>query len=140
MTENQNSISYFDHDADIGIRVCAATLERAFEMAAEAMFAVMVDLSAVGEAEHIEFSFEEADLELALVQSLNRLLAESRTHGLALKRFAVRREDDHWLGEAWGAPWQKDSERGTEVKGATLTALSVAQEGDHWQVQCVVDV
>jgi SHS2 domain-containing protein len=30
--------------------------------------------------------------------------------------------------------------RGTEVKGATLTALSVRHDAQGWQARCVVDV
>jgi SHS2 domain-containing protein len=31
-------------------------------------------------------------------------------------------------------------ERGTQVKGATLTALSVRQQGEGWEARCVVDL
>jgi SHS2 domain-containing protein len=31
-------------------------------------------------------------------------------------------------------------ERGTQVKGATLTALQVTPQGDSWEARCVVDL
>ena len=45
-----------------------------------------------------------------------------------------------WRGGASGEPWRRDLERGTEVKGATLTMLEVKQERDGWRARCVVDV
>ncbi|MBI4507046.1 MAG: archease [Chloroflexi bacterium] len=131
---------YFDHDADIGIVDRGATPEAAFEAAAEATFAVMVDIRTLRATTRIVFAFDETDLELALVAWLNRLLAEARSAGQALGRFRLRREDDHWTGEAWGEPWRADLERGVEVKGATLTMLAVRAADVGWEARCVIDV
>ena len=131
---------YFDHDADIRVVGRGQNLEAAFEAAAHAMFAIMVDCGAVGEAEHVQFEFEEPDPEFALVTWLNRLLAEARSRGLVFGRFHVERDGSHWRGEAWGGPWRPDLERGTEVKGATLTMLAVRESGEGWEARCVVDV
>lgn len=131
---------YFDHDADIGIVGRGATPEAALEAAAEATFAVMVDIGALRATTRIVFAFDEADVELALVTWLNRLLAEARSAGLALGRFRIRRQDDHWTGEAWGEPWRADLERGVEVKGATLTMLSVRATAAGWEARGVIDV
>lgn len=128
--------NYFDHDADIGVSGRGATLEAAFEAAAMATFAIMADLSQVREARSVRFEFEEADPELALAAWLNRLLAEN----LVFCRFRLARRDGRWQGEAWGEPWREGLERGTEVKGATLTMLSVRQGENGWEARCVVDV
>lgn len=132
--------AYFDHDADIGIIGQGETLEQAFEAAARAMFGIMADPAGVRTETRVRVSFEEADLELALVTWLNRLLAAAREAGLALGKFALRHEGARWEGEAWGSAWEPGRERGTEVKGATLTMLSVKQVGGNWEVRCVVDV
>lgn len=132
--------AYFDHEADIGIIGQGETLEAAFEAAAEATFAVMVDLAAVRPTTAVRVEFEEPDPELALVTWLNRLLAEARRAGLVLGRFRLRREDSRWSGEGWGEPWREDLERGVEVKGATLTMLSVRPVDGGWEARCVVDV
>lgn len=134
------SFDYFEHDADIGVIGRGATLEEAFEGAAEAMFAIMVDAAQVRQLVQIAFAFAEEDLELALVTWLNRLLAEARQRGLVLGRFRLNRAAGQWLGEAWGAPWDANMERGTEVKGATLTMLRVGQVDGIWEARCVVDV
>lgn len=132
--------SYFEHDADIGVVGRGATLEAAFARTAEAMFGIMADLSALRDDEQVTFEFDESDVELALVTWLNRLLAAAHSHGLALRRFSVRRDGSRWGGAAWGQRWNERLARGTEVKGATLTMLSVREDAGQWEARCVVDV
>jgi SHS2 domain-containing protein len=131
---------YFEHDADIGVVGRGATLEESFESAAAATFAVMADLSAVRPEQSVTLDFEEADVEIALVRWLNLLLGLAREHGLVFSRFWIERDGVNWRGGASGEPWRRDLERGTEVKGATLTMLEVKQERDGWLARCVVDV
>jgi SHS2 domain-containing protein len=131
---------YFDHDADIGVLGRGATVEEAFESAAQATFAIMADLTAVRPAQPVTVEFEEADVEIALVRWLNALLAAAREHGLILCRFWIERDGVRWRGGAMGEPWHAGLERGVEVKGATLTMLSVARADEGWTARCVVDV
>jgi len=135
-----NAPQYFDHEADIGIIGCGNTIIEAFVSAAEAMFSIMTDRDALEERSTIQIDFEEDDVELAFVTWLNLLIAHARCNGLVLKSFRLIRDDDHWVGEAKGEPWRDDLVHGTEVKGATLTALSVKKVDDHWEARCVVDV
>lgn len=134
------SFDYFDHDADVGVVGRGATIERAFEAAAAAMFAIMADPAAVRPLETVRVEFVETDPEFALVTWLNRLLAEARTRGLALTRFRLRHENGRWVGEADGQPWHAGIVPGTEVKGATLTGLRVGPVGMNVEARCVVDV
>lgn len=131
---------YFDHDADIGIIGRGSTLEHAFEAAAQAMFAIMIDLSALRTEVTVNFDFEEEDVELALVTWLNLLLAHARERQTVFSHFYLRREGNFWQGEASGQRWSRELERGVEVKGATLTMLSVNIINGQWEARCVVDV
>lgn len=131
---------YFDHDADIGVVGRGPSVERAFEAAASAMFAIMADPAVVRPTATVRVEFDEADPELALVTWLNRLLAEARTRGLALGRFRLQQEGGRWRGEADGQPWHAGIVPGTEVKGATLTGLHVGRVGHNVEARCVVDV
>lgn len=131
---------YFDHDADIGIIGRGNTLEHAFESAAQAMFAIMIDIAALQPEITVRFTFEEADVELALVSWLNLLLAHAREQCTVFSHFRLRREEGRWHGEASGQRWNRDMERGVEVKGATLTMLAVEQTPDGWEARCIVDV
>ena len=135
-----HSYEYFEHDADIGVVGRGATVERAFESAAEAMFAVMAEPASLREPAEVSVSFVEDDLDLALVQWLNALLGAARERGLVFRRFSLSRNGSRWEGRAWGEPWREEIERGVEVKGATLTMLSVKSGATGWEARCVVDV
>ena len=131
---------YFDHDADVGVVGRGATLEQAFVAGAEAVFSLITRLDGVRPRETIEVRFEEADPELAFVTWINQLLAHAHENGLVLGKFELEREGDRWRGRAWGEPWRDEMERGVDVKGATLTMLSVAQMDGGWEARCVIDV
>lgn len=131
---------YFEHDADVGIIGRGSTIEQAFEAAAQAVFAIMTDLDTVQPDTSVVFEFEEDDLELALVTWLNLLLGKARELGMVFCHFRIHRQGNLWHAEALGEKWHADLEHGVEVKGATLTMLSVKQTGAMWEARCVVDV
>jgi SHS2 domain-containing protein len=135
-----NETAYFEHGADIGVIGRGACLEDAFIGAASAMFAIMAAPGQVDESLSVEIAFEESDEEFALVAWLNRLLAEARLHGAVFRRFELKRNGDSYQGRAIGCVWNSSIDRGTEVKGATLTALSVKQGESGWEARCIVDV
>ncbi len=131
---------YFDHGADIGIIGRGPTLPTALASAAAAMFAIMVDPTKVQDRISVQFEFDELDPEFALVTLLNRLLAEARLQQAVFSRFDVTQDGLRWKVEARGEAWNEGLERGTEVKGATLTMLSVKALDSGWEARCVVDV
>ena len=131
---------YFEHDADIGVCGRGGSVEAAFVNAARAVFAIQTDLTAVRATRRLEIRFTETDTELALVRWLNALLGESRERGLALSDFGLARDGDRWQGWAAGEPWHDGLPRGTEVKGATLSMLSVQHRAAGWEARCVVDL
>lgn len=132
--------SYFEHDADIGIIGRGRTVEAALVSAAEATFGIMTDLSDVTPECEMAFAFEEEDAELALVQWLNLLIAHAQSLGIVPCRFELHRKGTLWKAKAWGSPWKAGMERGVEVKGATLTMLSVEAKDGYWEARCIVDV
>lgn len=131
---------YFEHDADIGIVGRGSTIEQAFESAAEAVFAIVTNLETVKPDIPVAFEFEEEDIEFALVTWLNLLLGKAHELGMVFGRFHIHRQGNLWQAEALGEKWHADLEHGVEVKGATLTMLSVKQIGGIWEARCVVDV
>jgi SHS2 domain-containing protein len=137
---SSESSAYFEHDADIGVCGRGASIEGAFLSAARAMFSIQTDLDSIRPGERVDILFEESDVELALVRWLNALLGASRRRGLAFRDFGLAREGAHWRGWAAGERWRETFERGTEVKGATLTMLSVRRDAAGWEASCVVDV
>ena len=131
---------YFEHGADVGVIGRGARVEDAFVAAARAVFALVTRLEQVRPIDRLELAFEEGDVELALVSWLNLLIAHAAERGLALGAFGLHREGGRWRGEAWGEPWREGLERGIDVKGATLTMLSVKPTEGGWEARCVVDV
>lgn len=133
---------HFEHGADVGVRGIAASLSGAFEQAALALTAVVVDPSSVAERRRIEVECEAPDLELLLVDWLNTIIYEMATRGMVFGRYAVEITQGQLHGRAWGEdidPARHDVV--VEVKGATLTALRVAKRGDRlWTAECIVDV
>jgi tRNA nucleotidyltransferase (CCA-adding enzyme) len=138
----QKRWEHFPHDADIGVRGIGASREEAFEQAAVALTAVVLDPQALSPSQPVEISCEAPDDELLLVDWLNALVFEMATRRLLFGRFEVRLDGHRLHARAWGEPIDvAKHEPAVEVKGATLTSLHVGQEaGGAWVAQCVVDV
>jgi len=133
---------HFAHEADIGVRGIGASKEEAFEQAAVALTAVIVDPQELAADQMVEVSCEAPDDELLLVDWLNALVYQIATRRLLFGRFEVHIDGHRLHARAWGEPINvARHEPAVEVKGATLTSLRVAQEpGGAWVAQCVVDV
>lgn len=132
----------FPHGADVGVRGYGATKEAAFEHAATAMTAALTEPDRVQPRQSVKIACEAPDDELLLVDWLNAIIYEMATRRMLFSRFAVRIKGDKLGGEAWGEPIDvARHDPAVEVKGATYTALRVAQvEEGRWLAQCVVDV
>lgn len=131
---------FFDHEADIGVIGQGKTIEASFINAAKAVFSIMCDLKQIESLKKFEFTFAEDDIELALVIWLNLLISAANTHQYFFCKFKLRKQKNTWFGEAYGQPWQSSLTKGVDVKGATLTMLSVKKKNHLWEASCIVDV
>ena len=133
---------HFPHQADVGVRGIGLTLEEAFEQAALALTAAIADPAEVATGEMIELSCEAPDVELLLVDWLNRLIYEMATRNMLFSHFVVHLQGNRLTAQVWGEALETARHRpAVEVKGATYTALTVEQQSDgSWLAQCVVDV
>ena len=133
---------HFPHEADMGIRGIGNTRDEAFEQAALAMTAVITDPAQVSAVEQVEITRQAPDDELLLVDWLNALVYEMATRKLLFSRFEVHVQDHVLNARAFGEPMDIAKHRmAVEIKGATYTALRVAQESNgEWIAQCIVDV
>ncbi len=134
---------HFHHVADIGVRGIGKTMANAFEQAALAMTAVITDPACIKQKQTVNIACPEApDDEYLFNDWLNAIVYEMDTRKMLFSRFQVTIMDHTLAGKAWGE--QVDMQKHTpavEVKGATLTALKVEQQGNGlWIAQCVVDV
>jgi SHS2 domain-containing protein len=137
-----NRWEHFPHGADIGIRGYGVTKATAFEQAALAMLALMVDPATVASTSEVAICCEDPDDEILLVDWLNALLYEMAARRVLFSAVQVELADHELQGTARGeAVAPQKHVFGVEVKGATYTELGVRQLPDgSWLAQCVVDV
>jgi SHS2 domain-containing protein len=133
---------HFPHDADMGVRGWGPTPERAFEQAALALTRIVTEAE-IRPLQEVTVACASPDLELLLVEWLNAVVFEMAVRCMLFGRFEVAIDDSGRLrGTLWGEA--VDIARhspAVEPKGATLTALRVAREGNgRWTASCVVDV
>jgi SHS2 domain-containing protein len=133
---------HFEHDADIGIRGIAPTLEQAFEQAAVALTAVVVDPALVANSKAVAVQCEAPDTELLFVSWINELVYQMAVHGLLFNRYQVIIDNGALSATAFGETVDRQKHQpAVEIKGATFTELRVCRQADDtWVAQCVVDV
>ena len=131
---------HFPHGADVGVRGFGATPSRAFEQAALALTAV-VTTAQIEPRSRVEVKCAASDLELLFVDWLNAIIYEMAVRNMLFARFAVKIEGTALTATLWGEPIDVARHApACEPKGATYTALRVAQEDGGWSAACVVDV
>ncbi|MGZ8237567.1 MAG: archease [Methylobacter sp.] len=133
---------HFEHDADIGIRGVASTLEQAFEQAAIAMTAVVTNPDLITDSKTITIQCEAPDSELLLVSWINELVYKMAVRGLLFNHYQVVIDNGKLSATAFGVAVDRQKHKPpVEIKGATFTGLHVYQQADGaWVAQCVVDV
>lgn len=136
---------YLDHEADMGIKATAETLEEAFEDGAQAMFNSMVDIAKVEPLNKIELDVSADSVDSLFVEFLNALLAKVDTESMVFSRFRVeikKAEKSFTLhARAWGEELdQKKHDVKGEVKAATYHGLKCWSDSGGHNVQCVLDI
>jgi protein archease len=132
---------HFPHAADVGVRGFGRTAAQAFEQAALALTAVVTTAEIAPKAE-AQVHCEAPDVELLFVEWLNAIIYEMAVRTMLFSRFSVRIDGTRLDGALWGEPVDvRRHQPACEPKGATYTALKVAQGADGvWSAQCIVDV
>lgn len=133
---------HFAHGADIGVRGIGATQAEAFEQAALALTAVVADPAGIAAQVGVDLRCEAPDIELLFADWLNAVIYAMATRDMLFSRFELRIDGNALTAKAWGERVDRERHQPVvEIKGATYTALSVAQDaGGAWVAQCIVDV
>ena len=132
----------FDHTADLGLRVRAATLDILFAEAGLALFAAIVeDLATVRPAQRVEIAVAGTDREYLLFDWLNGLLYRSDADHMLFSRFDVTLNDTGLAAVAWGElqDWDRHAPN-HEVKAITYHGLKVEPTADGWLAEVIVDI
>lgn len=133
---------HFRHGADIGVRGFGATPALAFEQAALAMTAAATDPGLVRSETAVEIEASAPQLDFLLFDWLNALVFEMAARRMLFGHFEVAIDGSELRAKAFGEAISRERHApAVEVKGATFTALQVAQDRPGlWRAQCVVDV
>jgi SHS2 domain-containing protein len=132
----------FDHTADIGLRVTAATREELFVEAARGLTSLLVD-----NPQEIHPTVSEAvllsadNLDYLLFDWLTELLFRFETRQMLFSQFDVRIVGQRLTGSIGGERWDRSRHRlAHEVKAITYHGLSVEQSDTGWQAELVLDL
>jgi SHS2 domain-containing protein len=133
---------FFEHTADLGLRVRAGHLDALFAEAARALFAAIVDnLDAVRPLQRVQVRLAGTDREYLLFDWLRELLYRFDAEHLVFGRFEVHVTAGGLTGTAWGEPLDRARhELAHEVKAITYHGLRVEQAADGWLAEVIVDI
>jgi SHS2 domain-containing protein len=133
---------WFEHTADLGLRIRAGDLDLLFAEAAQALFATIVeDLATVRPERTVEVRLEGDERDLLLFDWLKELLYHFDAEHLLFGKFAVEVREDGLTGTAWGEPLDRDRHMlDHEVKAITYHGLRVEKVGEQWEAEVIVDI
>ncbi|MBN2105801.1 MAG: archease [Deltaproteobacteria bacterium] len=133
---------YFDHTADMGLRIYGPSLAGLFENAGCALFDVLTDTGRVKPLQRRRFRLQRDTVEELLVEWLGCLLYDFDARRILFSRFTVETIDGLSLAaSAYGEKFQPGChELKTAVKAVTYHGLSIRQEKGLWQATVVLDV
>ena len=131
-----------EHTADIGLRAWGATLQEAFENAATALSAIVVELDDIQPRIAYPIAASGDDDQSLLVNWLNEALYYLDARRIVLRRFRIEHfGDGRVAGQAWGEPRDPVKHRPKViVKGVTYHQLKIEQHPNGWQVQVFLDI
>jgi SHS2 domain-containing protein len=133
---------FFEHTADLGLRIRAADLDTLFAESAVALFSAIVeDLGTVRPEMKVDVQIAGDDREFLLFDWLKELLYRFDAEHLLFSRFEAHVRGDGLTGAAWGEPldWTRH-ELAHEVKAITYHGLRVEQMPDGCLAEIIVDI
>ena len=132
----------FEHTADLGLRVRAASLNELFADAACGLFSMIVpELDTVRPLQTVSFQIAGQPTDLLLFDWLNELLYTYEVRHLLLAQFEIAVNDKGLTATARGEPI--DPARHTldhEVKAITYHGLKLERTNDGWLAEVIVDI
>ncbi len=133
---------HFEHTADLGLRIRAATKEELFAEAGRALTAALVArLDSIRPAEPRSIDLEAADPADLLHDWLTELLYLFETERILFSRFDVSLSSGRLTATAWGEPTDPARhEIEQEIKAITYHGLKVEPTPDGWLAEVIVDL
>ncbi len=138
----QPSHEIFDHTADAGIRVYAATLAELLQPAGEGLYAVIGNLVTGSESTRASFDLPGSDAAILLRDYLNELLIIFERDRRCVRSLDVSTFDDHRLAAAAEVA-RIDTDRSElhrEVKAITYHELDIRTIPGGYEATIIVDI
>jgi SHS2 domain-containing protein len=139
------AIEFFDHTADIGVRLKSHTLEGLFEEGAVAFTNAVSEAASVEARDERRATIGAPELDRLLLEWLEEILAWFDIDQWLLRAARVRlsREGDTWKLEATAEGEPLDPERHhvkVLIKAVTYHELAVEQTPDGWSATVIFDI
>jgi SHS2 domain-containing protein len=133
---------FFEHTADLGLRVRAADLNRLFHDAAIGLFSMMVEnIDQIRPNQRVELAVTGSDREYLLFDWLRELLMLADEQHLVFGKFEVHVSSTGLTGSAWGEALDDGRHQlSREVKAITYHELKVECTPDGWLAEVIVDI
>ncbi len=133
---------FFEHTADLGLRIRAATQEDIFVDAARALtHAIVENPESIQPLEPAELSIAGDDRALVLFDWLNELLYRFEVDHRVYGKFEVEINPGGLKASIWGEPVDRERHRlAHEVKAITYHGLKFVRENDGWMAEVIVDI
>jgi SHS2 domain-containing protein len=132
----------FEHTADLGLRVRAATRETLFVEAAHGLFSIVVaNPDQITPLLTKELRVEGLELDYLMFDWLNELLYTLETEKFLLSECDVRFDDQGLSATCRGEPLDMDRHLPDhEVKAITYHGLKVEETSNGWLAEIIVDI
>ena len=143
MTARETEVyEFFDHTADLGLRIVSPDLDGLFRDAAEGFFSVVVEPSRPrGGTHEMELRLSADRLDHLLVDWLNELLYLFDTKQLLLDSIRVAVRGTRLVATARSRPADDGRDRMLhEVKAITYHGLRVERTSDGWLAEVILDI
>ena len=136
------SYEYFDHTADMGMRVEAKDLAELFSDSAIGMFNLMVSVDQFKAEDALDVLLKGENVEELLWNWLRELHYLFSTQKLVFKEFEFKELTEKMVwATCWGGyfdPEKHSSER--EVKAVTHHGFKVIKDGGRWKAEVIFDL
>ncbi len=129
-----------EHTADVRVRVTAGSMEALFSEAARALMVIMYGTADDGPLRQAVSA--SGDDTVDLMQSfLSEVLFISEVNGMVVSGADVRIAGNSLSGTLCGEPFSMEKHSGgMEVKGISLSGLTISHEYDSYTLEVIFDV
>jgi SHS2 domain-containing protein len=133
---------FFDHTADLGLRIHAPDLNALFADGGQALLSVIVsDSNTVEPRDRLTVRVAGTDLEYLFVDWLDELLFLFESKRFLASEFETQLDDTGISATVRGEPCDPARHAlAHEVKAVTYHGLTVEQSADGWRAEVILDI